>query len=811
MLFHTWTMSKSLAVAGLACTLLLGVADVAYAQSVPVVTPTGEAKTSSSTTPDPTPVTEMPMAAATVETESTVPQTVQQPLQEASSLQPNSGFQNPGFDGEQPMNIAANELIYEQNLDKVTAQGSVKIEQEGRTLTADKVDYYIKEDRAYAEGNVVLKDVNGDVHHATKVEMTEAFKNGFVAGLSSILADGSRITAKEGQRINAEKIVMKNAWYTPCKPCQEKPEETPDWNVVAEEVTLDQKKHRVVYKNAKFELFGVPVLYTPYLSHSDGTIKQKSGLLPPRVGYSSQIGSFADVRYYQAIDKDKDATIGAIITTQEGPVAVGEYRQRFDNAEMSFGGTFTESTRPLENGERSDKEVRGSLNGDGVWNIDNKWRAGYEINVATDNQYLRQYKLPYQDVLQNQVYAERFDERDYASVRAMAFQDTRIARADIDQPHVLPWVEVEHYSEPKAVLGGRTKIAGSTVAVSRDGSGQDMQRVTGEGEWNRRTILPGGIVNDTEGFVRADLYSVQDRFAAAAGTGQSDEDTATRKFAQAQTQFAYPLAKRLEKGSLILEPRAALTTSNDIRNLSDIPNEDSLDVDFNVSQLFERNRFAGYDRIDDGTRATVGMATNYVGDSGHQGEVFVGQSYRLSDDENPFQKGSGLENDKSDLVGRFRYQAPQGSFIEYGTRLDQDTLAANRHDVTTNLVTDPITVAASYFYLAPLEGNDLTESQEQLAVTPSVKLSDEWYLRNSLRYDLSGDQNKQGLQTASLGLDYIGDCITFSTTLERNNLDEASGISETEIYFRIGFKNLAEIESSPISFGDTRDSDEDFN
>ena len=265
------------------------------------------------------------------------------------------------------------------------------------------------------------------------------------------------------------------------------------------------------------------------------------------------------------------------------------------------------------------------------------------------------------------------------------------------------------------------------------------------------------------------------------------------------------MAKRLDEGNLVLEPQMAFAISNDVRNLDDIPNEDSTDVDFSISQLFAPSRFAGYYRADDGTRATVGLSTQYVGDTGRQAEIFFGQSYRLSSDTNPFPDGSGLENNKSDLVGRARYMGIEGNGIEYGARFDSKTLSANRHDLTLNLNADPISVAATYFYLAPLAGTDLTENQEQISVSPSLKISDQWRLRNTVRYDLSGDQNKRGLQTASAGIDYIGDCINFSFTVNRNNLDQASGTSENEVYFTIGFKNLGEIQTSPITFGQQRD------
>ena len=37
---------------------------------------------------------------------------------------------------------------------------------------------------------------------------------------------------------------------------------------------------------------GVPVLYTPYFEHPDGTVRRKSGLLTPAFGSSNVLGQF---------------------------------------------------------------------------------------------------------------------------------------------------------------------------------------------------------------------------------------------------------------------------------------------------------------------------------------------------------------------------------------------------------------------------------------------------------------------------------------------------------------------------------------
>lgn len=703
---------------------------------------------------------------------------------------------------DEPIYIKASEMIYEQDKDIVTALGDVDILQEGRRLQANKVTYNVATDQASASGAVVLTDINGDVHMADFVELDDAFKQGFIRNLSSVLKDGSRVRAESGERVNANKIILKNAWYTPCTKCAE--DGTPDWNVKADQVTLDEENKRVVYKNATFELFGVPVIYTPYLSHPDGTETQKSGFLSPRAGFGSQLGGFVNTRYYHAIAPDKDATTGLIVTGREGVVVTGQYRQRFEDAEASIGGTITQSTRPIVGG-RSNQEIRGSVNGDGLWHIDNKWRAGYKVALASDDQYLRQYKLEGEDVLDNTVYAERFGARDYLNINAQAFQDTRVSRQGIDQPHVLPNVHFESLSEPKAVLGGRTKITGNVLGLLRDGNGQDMERAIGKAEWNKRTILPVGLVNDTTAQIRGDLYAVQDRSGATAA--QKTSDTVTRSFAQVHSQMGYPMEKRLEKGSVVLEPRAALTLSQDVDDFADVPNEDSQDVDFSIAQLFSSSRFAGYDRIDDGTRITTGLSAQYLTDTGKSSEAFFGQSYRLSDDANPFPNGSGLSDNKSDYVGRLRYTGASGDTIEYNGRFDAGTGASQRQDVTLNLNFDPLFLGATYFYVAPLAGTDLLEDREQVALYPTLKLTDEWSMRSNVRYDLSGNDSTRGLQSVGLGFDYIGDCIDFSITANRNSLDEAAGTNETEVFFRLGFKNLAEIETSAFSFGERTDED----
>src|SRR3546814_14244691 len=82
-----------------------------------------------------------------------------------------------------------------------------------------------------------------------------------------------------------------------------------------------------------------------------------------------------------------------------------------------------------------------------------------------------------------------------------------------------------------------------------------------------------------------------------------------------------------------------------------IPNEDSSNLEFDDFNLFETNRFPGYDRIEGGQRVTYGLRGAIYGLDGGKVEAFLGQRVRHGDDDD-FAAGSGPDRPRSDTVGR---------------------------------------------------------------------------------------------------------------------------------------------------------------
>lgn len=688
-----------------------------------------------------------------------------------------------------PVDFVADQVIYDDVNQTVTAIGKVEIAQNGKVVKADQVVYNLAAETVRGEGNVVMMEPSGDVYFADHVDFTGDLKNGFVKKLRATLADGSRFTAEEGRRTGGNVIEMKDASYTPCEPCKLNPDKAPAWQIKAGEVKHDNVEHTITYKDATFEVGGVPVAYVPYFSHADGTIKQKSGFLTPTFSLDSQQGFGFEPRYYWAIDPSTDATFATRIYTDETPLLLGEYRKRFEEAEIEFSASATHSgRRDSVAGETVsiDDKLRGHLFGNGLWDIDDRWRAGFNLQISSDDQYLRQYDISSDSILENEIYVERFDDRDYGVVRAIAFQDVRVSDRATDQPNILPEFSASFYGDPNALLGGRWEWDISALALARKGNGQDVLRTSTQLGWERRDTFDLGFVNTLSASVRGDVYNTPTRDDTL---DAGNDSTAARFFPAVHNVVSYPLVRESAGLQMVFEPTASITATTNVDNDGDIPNEDSQDVQIDPANIFESDRFPGIDRVEDRSHVNYGMRAGLYTPDGSMAEIFLGQSYRLSDKDNPFPKGSGLDEQNSDIVGHFIARYENILSMNYRFQLDEESMQSELHELDGSVDFGAFDTAISYLYARGLEGTDLDSKREQIYGALGYRLNEEWKLRTAARYDFGGNE---GLRRADIGIDYSGQCYTISTTARRNYTDEDTGENGTEIFLRVGLKNLGE-------------------
>ena len=84
----------------------------------------------------------------------------------------------------------------------------------------------------------------------------------------------------------------------------------------------DPVKKRVNYKGARIEIFGLPVIPLPGLSHPVSD-ENRSGLLVPDVKFDTVNGVGLTVPYYFSLAPNQDATVTTQVFTNVAPLVSG--------------------------------------------------------------------------------------------------------------------------------------------------------------------------------------------------------------------------------------------------------------------------------------------------------------------------------------------------------------------------------------------------------------------------------------------------------------------------------------------------------
>src|SRR5262249_20812479 len=342
-------------------------------------------------------------------------------------------------------------------------RGHVELSRADRVPPAAAVSYNEKAQTVTASGNVSLTDENGNTVFADYAELTKDLKEAAIQSIRVLLSDKSRLAAASGKRTGGNINVFNYAVYSPCRLCAEDPTRAPLWQIKAVKVTYNEAEHKIVYNDAWFELFGVPVLYTPYFEHPDASVKRASGFLTPQFGISNKLGFHVQTPYFWVISPDKDLTIAPILSTNEYPVLYGTYNQRVDNGAFSITATGTglDENEPSANLEQGD--FRGHIDAIGRFDIDENWRWGFDVARATDKTYERLFNFSNERTLTIRAFTEMFDGRNYASIQGYSFYGTRAEDNNDEAPIVAPLMDYNFVSEPVALSSYFTFDANTMV------------------------------------------------------------------------------------------------------------------------------------------------------------------------------------------------------------------------------------------------------------------------------------------------------------------------------------------------------------
>lgn len=727
--------------------------------------------------------------------------------------------------------LEADQLIYDTTTGSATALGNVFIHYQGYQVFASEVTYDQSTNTLTARRGVRFEEPGGNIVIAKNLTLSDDLRDGFLTGLRADTIYRTRIGANRAERIDGNVIIFEDAGYTACWSCRRRPDKPATWVIKARRIVADEEAKTLRFEGAKFEAFGVSSPTLPSFTIPDPRIRRKSGVLIPGIVYSNRLGLGARAAYFQTLGPSRDITYGITPLSRQGVFGDVEYRERTASGFYSLRTTGIYQLDPgAFDNSSGDRRFRGSISTEGNFYLNPRWQWGWDSTITTDRRYLDDYKQSAGDNFSapSTLYLTGLGERNYFDARLWAFrilQEDYVSEEVLDPPPpfsgvgdnlqgkqavVHPVIDYEGVFDG-AVLGGEFSYAFNTTVLSRQetdafGAFQNglltarfrgvegtFARSSAQVGWRKRIMAPLGQVITPYAGARVDVFYTDNRDPNV--DALTRDDVAARAMPYAGIGYRYPWLIASGWGTQTIEPIAEIFARPNETGIGEFANEDAQSIVFDDTNLFGPTKFSGYDRVEGGVRANVGVRYTLQSYSGGFLSMTLGQSYHLAG-RNSYRipdildstGNSGLTDDRSDYVGDVTLSSNGGLTVSANGRFDDDTLDLERAEVSASARSGPLSSRIVYAFLAAQPDLGIVDEREEVQTAASLRVFPRMRLFGQLRYDI---QNRD-LVSGGAGVAYDDDALSVSLAYS----EERDGVINDEVdrtlFFRFGLRTIGD-------------------
>lgn len=509
--------------------------------------------------------------------------------------------------------------------DSVTAEGTVRVEWDGMTMSANRATYN-RETRILTASGDVLIAKGGDTLRGESAtwdlttgrgEMTHG-----IAGVknSTLTLTGDRIVRNEDST-----LLLDATQFTTC----ELP--NPSWKFSADKLDVNLEGY-AVGRDIVFYIKETPVMYLPWLAFP-ATREKKSGLLFPHMGYSSKRGAQLDIPLYWVISPSQDATFDLDMQTERGVGLGADYRYLrkrgsegdlygyliYDTKESRWRGQVTQTHREIFS---PDMNLRSSVN----LTSDHDFRDDYGVRNGD-------YNSQSNDTIVNALKSWQ----QYALSATLRYSQDLYAENNRNTLQTLPSI---------SLAAVRQEIFSTPLYFDLDATASNFQRDNGP-DGQRLDAFPRlSLVTGLPGYLNATIY------AGLHLRGYNSSDIPDTSDVKEST------ANMMPEAGASLSASFSRVYDMDGERLKKLRHELTPEISYRYSPHRDQSRLPFYDYDD---RIL------------HQNLVYYGVTSHLG---GRFQNGESTEYRD---ISRIRLM--QGYSID-GTRREELTMADNSHDAS---------------------------------------------------------------------------------------------------------------------------------
>jgi LPS-assembly protein len=245
--------------------------------------------------------------------------------------------------------------------------------------------------------------------------------------------------------------------------------------------------------------------------------------------------------------------------------------------------------------------------------------------------------------------------------------------------------------------------------------------------------------------------------------------------------YRYPFVAMNDFGTHVIEPVAQLIVRPNETQIGALPNEDAQSLIYDDTNLFEINKFSGYDRVEGGTRANIGAQYILTTPGGSYFNALFGQSYQLAG-VNSFATpdiartglDSGLDSSRSDYVSRLQFTPVSNFSFLARSRWSEEDFSMKSLELQGVLQLEKFSASVTYARYAAQPQLGFYQTSKGVIANTKLNLDKNWYVSAAALVDLDGYSAEselingglsanQGAQLGylSLGAGYQDECTTF--------------------------------------------------
>lgn len=666
-----------------------------------------------------------------------------------------------------PAQVEANTLNYDAISDVISATGRVVMNYSGYTLDCDSLRFEQGSGAVICEGNAQIKDTQGTLYEAERIEVSGGMKDAFFKSLTLTTTDGSRITAGDAKFSETLETVLTDASYSPCGLCIDEKGNRIGWKVKAAKLIQNNETKVVYFEQPSLEVLGLPVAWLPWLSLPDPTDKRNTGFQLPSVDYKAELGGRLRVPYFIGVGDDTDILLAPQLMTRQGFLMAATWQQRFDYGAFNIEASGLYQLDPSAfAGTVGDRDYRGGVQTDGQFQVAPDWTAGWNYTTFTDAAYLGDYDLDNAGRVVNEVYATHLSDDFFVDVRLQEFKllGNVSEAAQNQQALAVPNARSANYFD--LGVNGQVRLDTTFLGVLRGENsyatygavpyvfGFEGQKFhgTAEASWQNQYILPGGFVATPYLGVRGDVANYEDGTDGTPLGGYKTEPSDQLLFnvtPVAAMDVRWPMIASSGPDNFLFEPIAQLVWRGSDTSEVGITNDNAHSFVLDDTNLFSYNRFTGTDRQETGLRANIGA--RYLANFADGGwlELMAGQSFHLAGvnamgviDETNTGASTGLGDDASYIVIGARGSPFAGLTIGAKAQIDVGGPTIARAGLGADYALgNGFSVGGDYVYLPADTATGVTDDQHEVTVRAGAPLPfDYWRVEGSTSWDLATSQ-----------------------------------------------------------------------